>query len=252
LRSSRDFDRDQLQLQLQTDEFQILLLSLQRKIPFFRQFLTWTDILAFMRTGTSQDPDKDEVLRPILECHAMDEDPRWRAVLLAIFWPGLESIHYQMRDRDPNQDDRWQDIVWIFLHVLCRIDVKQRPSRLVQKVFNDTVHRLHDMYRSPAARTDQEIPSEPEDIEFLAGGAEDGAIAAFELLEEKEPEVRQLRRHLDAGRLSEGDFMLLVGTEAYGLSIANTARLMGLDYELASKRRQRALAKIRRFMEDGR
>ena len=108
------------------------------------------------------------------------------------------------------------------------------------------------MYRSPAARADQEIPFEREEIEFLAGGAEDGAIAAFELREEKEPEVRELRTHLEAGRLSEGDFLLLVGTEVYGLSVADTARLAGLEYELAVKRRQRARANIRRFMEKAR
>jgi len=249
LRSSRDLDRDQLQGQLQTAEYQTLLRFLQRDTPFLRQFSTWTDILAFMRTGTSRDLRKDEVLRPILESHAKDEDPRLRAILLAIFWPGLESIHYQKRDYDPDQEDRWQDIVWIFLQVLCRIDVEQRPSRLVQKIFNDTVHRLHDMYRSTAARTGQEIPFEQEEIEYLAGGREDGAFAAFELREEKEPEIRQLRTHLDAGRLSESDFLLLVGTEVYGLSVANTARLAGLEYELAAKRRQRALANIRRFME---
>ena len=252
MRASRDLDRDQLQQQLQTAEYQTLLRVLQRGTPFLRRFHTWADILAFMRNGTSQDPRKDEVLRPILESHAKDEDPRWRVILLAIFWPGLESIHFQKRDLDPDQEDRWQGIVWIFLQVLCRIDVELRSSRLVQKVFNDTVHRLHDMYRRTAAQTDQEISVEPEEIEFLAGGAEDAAFTAFELCEEKEPEILQRRTHLEAGRLSEGDFLLLVGTEVYGLSVANTARLAGLEYQLAKKRRQRALAIIRRFMEKAR
>jgi hypothetical protein len=32
-----------------------------------------------MREGTSDDPRKDQVLRPILQSHAGDMDPRWRA-----------------------------------------------------------------------------------------------------------------------------------------------------------------------------
>ncbi len=252
MRASRDLDREQIQEQLQTAEYHTLLRVLHRGYSFLRRFHTWADVLTFMRSGTSQDPLKDEVLRPILKSHNEDEDPRWRVILLAIFWPGLESIHFQKRDWDPDQENRWQDIVWVFLQVLCRIDVVQRPSRLVQKVFNDTAHRLHDMYRRSSAQTDLEVPAEPEEIEFLAGGTEDVAFVAFEFREEKEPEIRQFRTHLEAGRLSEGDFLLLVGTEVYGLSVANTARLAGLNYQLAKKRRQRALTIIRRFMEKSR
>ena len=77
-----------------------------------------------MRSGTSKDPRKDEVLRPILPAHAEDEDPRWRTILLAIFWPGLESIHFRKTRLGSDPDERWQTIVWTFLQVFCRIDVE--------------------------------------------------------------------------------------------------------------------------------
>jgi hypothetical protein len=249
---SRDRDRERLEQELQTREYQKLLRRLQKKEPFLRQFRTWADVIAFMRNGTSTDPRKDEVLRPIFAAHAEDEDPRWRAVLLAIFWPGLESIHYQKRGWDADPEERWQNITWTFLQVLCRIDVQRRPDRLVQKVFNDTVHHLHDEYRRAWNRTKRECTADPEEIEALAGGTEGIDTAGIELREAQEIEINRLREHLDAGRISEADFLLLAGTRVYGQSIADYARGAGLDYQVAKKRRQRAEAVIRRFEEEKR
>ena len=88
--ATRDRDREWLKRELQTCEYRDLLRNLQRAEPFLRQFGTWADVIAFMRTGTSTDPRKDEVLRPIFRAHGEDQDPRWRTILLAVFWPLLE------------------------------------------------------------------------------------------------------------------------------------------------------------------
>lgn len=251
MRSERN-DRERLEQELQGSAYQTLLGKLQRKHLFLRRFRTWSDVIAFMRNGTSTDPRKDEVLRPIFEAHSEDEDPRWRAVLLAIFWPGLESIHFQKRGWDADPDERWQNITWTFLQVLCRVDVKRRPDRLVQKVFNDTVHHLHDEYRRIWNRTNREVTAEPEEIDALAGGVEGIDFAGIELREAQEIEIERLREHLDAGRITEADFLLLIGTRVYGKSVADYAREAGLDYQVAKKRRQRAEAVIRRFEEEKR
>jgi hypothetical protein len=251
VRSERK-DRERLERELQGSAYQTLLGKLQRKHLFLRRFRTWADVIAFMRDGTSRDPRKDEILRPIFEAHGGDEDPRWRAVLLAIFWPGLESIHYQKRGWDADAEERWQNIVWTFLQVLCRIDVKRRPDRLVQKVFNDTVHHLHDEYRRAWDRGGRELTVNPEEIEALAGGTEGIDTAGIELREAQEIEINRLREHLTAGRIAEPDFLLLVGTRVYGKSVADYAREAGLDYQVAKKRRQRAEAVIRRFEEEKR
>ncbi len=166
---SRDRDREQLEQEVGSGEHQELLKQLHRKEPFLRQFRTWGEVIAFMRTGTSRDPRKDEVLRPILAAHGEDRNPRWRTLLLAIFWPGLESIHFQKRGWDTDSNELWQNVVWTFLQVLCRIDVKLRHDRLVQKVFNDTVHHLHDEYRRAWDRANHEYTTDPEEIEALAG-----------------------------------------------------------------------------------
>lgn len=202
-----------------------------------------------MRKGTSKDPGKDEVLRPIFELHSKDRDPRWRAILLGFFWPGLESIHYKKRDWEPDPEDRWQNIVWVFLEVVCRIDVKRRPIRLASKIYNDTVHRLHDEYQRTSARAIHEAPSEPDEIELLAGGSEDVAFAEIDFCEERDAEINRLRKHVEADRISEADFLLLVGTKVYGKPISEYAREAGLDYQSVKKRRLRVEAIIRRVME---
>lgn len=161
-------------------------------------------------------------------------------------------IHFQKRGWDPDHDERGQNIMWTFLQVLCRVDVKRHPDRLVQKVYNDTVHHLHDEYRRSWNRMNREFTADPEEIDALAGGVEGIDFAAIELREAQEIEIQRLREHLDAGRITEADFLLLIGTRVYGKSVADYARETGLDYQVAKKRRQRAEAVIRRFEKEKR
>jgi len=251
MRSERN-DREQLEQELCGGAYQALLHKLQANQLFFRRFRTWADVIAFMRDGTSTDPRKDEVLRPIFEAHAEDGDPRWRTILMVIFWPGLESIHFQKRGWDPDPEERWQNIIWTFLETVCRVDVRRRPGRLVQKVFNDTVHRLHDEYRRAWERAEREVAAGPEEIEALAGVTAGIDTSALELRQAQEKEIERLRQHMEAGHITEADFLLLVGTRVYGQSVADYARGAGLDYQVAKKRRQRAEAAIRRFEGRGR
>ena len=244
---SRERDREQLGRELETGEYQRLLHDLHRRNPFLRQFRTWTDVIAFMRKGTSQDPRKDEILRPIFQAHAKDGDSRWRTILMIIFLPALESIDSQKRYWDPDPNERWQTIVWVFLRMICRVDVNKRPHRLVQKVFNDTVHHLYDEYLRAWDYANHEIPTDPLYLEALAGGVEDIGYSLVDLRKEQEAEVRRLRGHKESGRITEADFLLLIGTRVYGRPIADYARDTGLAYQLVKKRRQRAETAIRNF-----
>jgi len=249
LYSSKERDRAQLEQEIETSGYQMLLRNLHRRNSFLRQFASWADVIAFMRSGTTKDLRKDEVLRPILTAHAEDKDPRWRTLLLAIFWLGLESIHFQRRGWDSDDDDRWQTIVWTFLKIIHRLDVKRRPARLFQKILNDTVQHYYDEIKKVWPRSSHEVLAGPEEIESFAGGTYDIGIAIFEFREEKGPEIRRLREHMEAGRISDADFLLLVGTKVYGASLSDYARELGIDYQVAKKRRQRAEATIKRFEE---
>jgi len=243
---SREQDYERLERELETSEYLRLLRDLKRGSPFLRRFTAWADVIVFMRKGNSTDPLKDEVLRPIFVAHTKDEDSRWRTILLVIFWPGLESLHFQKRHWDADPDELRHNIVWTFLQTICRVDVSQRPSRLVQKVVNDTAHRLHDEYRRIWDRANREVAVDPGEIEELSRAIDGIDTSGMELREAQEIEIRRLREHRDASLITETDFLLLVGTNVYGKSVVDCAREMGLSYSAARKRKSRAEAAIRR------
>jgi len=91
------------------------------------------------------------------------------------------------------------------------------------------------------------MPAEPERIIELAGAVSGIDVADIEQRQEHQQELAQLREHVAAGRLSEADYLLVVGTRKYVQSVADYARQNGLDYQVAKKRRQRAEAAIRQF-----
>lgn len=243
---SRNRDRARLERQLETKEYEELLFGLQDHEPCLQQFSAWADVLAFMRQGTSNDPSKDTVLRAILAAHEADGDHRWRTILLAVFWPGLGAIHFKKRPWDMDDpDELWQRIYWAFHQSVCRIDLVRRRDRLVQWIYNSTIHRLHDDYRRDWIHAEREIATDPDELSNLAGAVEGIDFDGIELRQAHEKEVARLRAHLDAGRITDADFLLLVGTRLYGQSLSEYARDAGLKTEAAKKRRQRAEAAIR-------
>lgn len=197
-----------------------------------------------MRHGSAQDSRKDDALRPILVAHSEDGDQRWRTILLVFFWPGLASIHRHKRVWDPDPEELWQNIVWTFIQVVCRIDPDQRPYRLAQKIYNNTVHRLHDEYRRrwDRARCEEGVPDER--LEILAGGVEGVDLDGIALREAQEEEIRRLRRDLAEGLITEPDFYLMVGCRVYGQPLRDCAAKLGIAYEVAKKRRQRVEARL--------
>ena len=239
-------DYERLEQELETGEYQRLLWRLQRVSPFLGGFDTWADVVAFMRRGTSDDPQKDKVLRPILRAHEQNGDHRWRTILLVMFWPGLQSIFWQKARWDSDPHERWQRVVWSFLEVVCRLDIRRRRRRLVQKLINDTVNRLYRQYKRDWNQAALAPSMDPGLLETLAGGVEHIDFAIFEERDAQEAEIARLRAHMEGGRIGEADFLLLVGTRVYGQALADYVREHDLDYEAAKKRRQRAEATIRR------
>jgi len=72
----RDKDRELLERELQTGGYQELLHRLQEESLFLRRFPTWEDVISLMRERDSDDPRKEDILRPIFQHHAKDRDPR--------------------------------------------------------------------------------------------------------------------------------------------------------------------------------
>jgi hypothetical protein len=234
-----------LEQELQDKEYETLLQKLKEKALFFRRFDTWADVVAFMRDGASNDRLTDDVLKPIFEAHAESEDHRWRTTLLVIFWPGLESIHWRKRGWDPDIEERWQNIIWTFLQVICRIDISRRPDRLVQKVINETVHHLYNEYRGIWKAKRLETAPENGEFDFVADDREGIDSARVALQYAQRAEIGRLKKHMEEGRIGEADYLMLVGTRVYGKPLLAYSLERGLDYEAVKKRRLRVEAAIR-------
>ena len=249
MRSNRNHDRQMLEQEIGGENYSALLLKLQETEPFLRQFGGWTDVIAFMRGGTSDDPRKDDVLRPILAAHAADQDARWRTLLLAVFWPGLDAIATRKQRWDADADERWQNVVWAFLQVVCKTDPAKRRDRLVQKIVNDTRYKFHDEYRRLWRKDEREVVTDPGMFEDLAGVDDTPVFENLDRQMAQDAEIERLRSHLDAGRIKEVDFLLLVGTRVYGKTASESGREIGMNTGQARKRRQRAEAAIRKKEE---
>jgi len=223
-----------------------MLRSLQQQEPFLTRFDSWLAVIEFMQEEPSHESTKDQVLRSILCAHKKDKDPRWRTILLVMFWPALESLHSKRSKWDDNLDELWQNILWTFLKVICMIDFENRSHRLIQKLISQTAHRLHDEYQRLWKRSEREIPVEREELEELAGGVEGIDIDAIEAREAQEAEVENLRSHVESGTIRESDLKLLAATRIYGQRLVDYAREAGIPYEYARRRRLQVEAKIAR------
>lgn len=197
-----------------------------------------------MRQGSSRDTRKDLILRPILESHHACPDARWVEILLLIFWPGLHSIIGKMRGRDPDLDALWTNVEWAFTRVIYGLDPAQRASGLAQKIYNDTAHYIRKEYAVQEQRWKCQVSTESPEVDKLLAG-DDPGIADFELRDERDGQSRWLYERCHKGVISEEDRDLIDWTIVYGEPLADYCRRAGITYEVAKKRRQRALRKLR-------
>jgi hypothetical protein len=261
----RQRDYAALEREIASVDYQEVLGDLQQGHLFLRRFGSWTEVVRFMRAGTSHDPVKDGVLLPILVRHSEDRDRRWMTVLLTVCWPGLLTIHRRIGHWDKDADDRWCRITWAFLQTVMGLNTEQRSERFVQRIYGETYKRTHRDYekewnwerplRSLDPRPkDATIPwwhnPDGDDHFRREPGESDWGMALWEITDELDLEIARLRAHHEAGRLSEADFYLLVGTTVYKQSLAEYVEEHGLDYEATKKRRQRAQAVIRQADEE--
>jgi hypothetical protein len=238
----RSLDRQYLEREVQSKHYQNRLLELAATTKPLQGAASWLAVKRFMQQAHSTSAG-DDILCAIFERHREDGDPAWRTILLLLHWHVLELIWSRARRLDDDGVARWANVEWVFLQVICRLDVRQRPEGVARKIFNDTCHDLRALYRSERLEADapwlQDDDGNPIDISDWDRGfaevdeAHDRA-ALLQLLD-------GLRR---TGLLSEVDYLLLVGTEVYGRSLLECAAEAGLSYEAAKKRRQRAKGAI--------
>jgi hypothetical protein len=179
--ASRQYEYESLIREIEGQQYVTLLRKLQGRAPLFRKFGDWNDVVEFMRAGRSHDPKKDEVLLPILRAHEEDGDACWRTILMAIFWPGIESICKRKNHWENDDNLLWSNAVWAFLQAVCKLNISRRTDHLVSRIYNGTVHRLHDQYHRDWRHTDREVPTDPEKLDEHEGSGEDDILCTVDL-----------------------------------------------------------------------
>jgi len=232
----------QLREELRNEPYQALLRKLQER-GFPRHFSNWDEVIETMKSEALQGAEGDAVLRPILGSLRGKDAPHGRNVLMVLFWPALVSISRQKRHWETDDDERWQCVTLTFLELLSRIDVRPRPRRYAQKIYNDTLYHLHEHFTRVWKQERREVGLDANGDEGLLAG-ESPDYAMVDQRDIQEVETRRLRSYMERGRINERDFRLLVETRVHPKTVAEYARETGQDYQTAKKRRQRAEAAL--------
>ena len=233
------------------------LQGLKQDLPdsIFATFSTWRDVRDWLSAAGDWSADGDAVLRPILEAFKRAPDETWYHVLLCLFWPGLDRIARRLKllggDHVEELDSQ---IHWAFLHALHRLDLSQRPSRLGQKLLNDTQHDVRSVYTLECklqGQFDRDEDREEEDEGILARQTYNDAEPIWtEFRIDRAWACARLRVLLRRGALSLVEYVVLVRCCLHGDSDWELAARQGLTYEAAKRRRQRALAALKKTAPD--
>jgi hypothetical protein len=166
---------------------------------------------------------KDELLGALLRLAAHDADAA-SAIAICLL-PGLIRMARRFAPAlDP--DEAWSELIAGLLEGIRRYPLGRRPERIAANLLWDAADRL---WRSARAERDWR----------------ERACALVDNGEHSEPELSTtalLEIAVDAGVLNPLDSAIINVTRVGGLRLDHTAKLLGVPYEAAKKRRQRAEA----------
>jgi hypothetical protein len=137
--------------------------------------------------------------------------------------PGLARVVWRYRDI-AGEDDAWNELVCAVMRLVGTYDLERRPRRIAANLIWDaTAQLLRAVRRERAWRDHVELAVAVEATATASGADPDVLVLAVE-----------------AGVLSTEDAVLVRATRLDGVRLCDAARLCGLSYEAAKKRRRRA------------
>jgi len=180
------------------------------------------------------DPDGKNSILWALVCEAQSNEPTGAAattLVLLAHWPGLDAVRGRLKRKVGNPDDLSADLVGRLSLAIQTLDLS-RVNRIAATLLRN-VER--DLIRDHARRA-REAPTYTDEIES-AGIAVFGP-PGFDYIEAR----RGLYTHLTMRLGADADLVLAVAVAGY--SQAEAADKLGLSYDAARKRYQRAIAAL--------
>ena len=204
------------------------------------RFETPDRLIRFLWDRRAAPAEKDAVLLALLRLARMEE-LAGRVVLQAML-PGLKRLAGVLLKRGPNGEEPVLDreAVWelLFLEMLGRIKtypLERRPGKVAANLIGDVKHAAYE--ELDRARHDlEEVPEDPLEPELL--------LRPRPGVDVEEP----LRRAVAAKAITAVDAELLLLIEVDGLGLREAAGRLGLTYNLARIRIQRARKRLLMFL----
>jgi hypothetical protein len=218
----------------------------------------WTEVLHFVSQKRITNPETDSLMRAIflarhrlqnfhcrnvIELHRYD-DPCWKTILTGLFARGLAFLHRcRIRHWDQDPNELWCNLLLAFLEAVDWFDVTKHPNHIGKKIMNNAYHRLFKTY-SRSWKYDSKILFNSNAYSSLDCGPLSFGNALVELRDAGRIHLVRLHRAYEEGRITKSDFYLISRSRVFGERLKIAAARVGISYELARKRRQRAEAAI--------
>lgn len=212
-----------------------------------RSFGTWVDVRRWLDEIDARSPSADTILRPVLVKVNRLPDEIWHDIMLFLFWRPLVLCRGYLKRLDEKEPDALDSyILWAFIRVLHNLNLDVRQVRLGQKILNDVQYDVRLFYKTDRELTakfrqllTQENTEDDGERGFPAPPIEDGAFAAVEHRHDSDWACARLDALVRQGRISETDYLILLGCYLYEEPLKEIAERLGLTYDAARKRRQR-------------
>lgn len=168
---------------------------------------------------------KDALLAALLRIGQQRADRHATTAVVVCLLPGLRGLARRYRDL-LGHDDAWAEVLAGAWAQAGSYDTAQRPRRVAANLIWDTtayvvrVVRWERAWRDHAELDDQALDAQGGHHQELDPPVLSGAVAG--------------------GVLTQLDARLVEATRLHGVQLADAARLTGLSYEAAKKRRRRA------------
>ena len=210
--------------------------------PALARFAGPERVIAFLWDRNASPVEKDRVLAALLRL-ARTESLAARMVLQAML-PGLKTLAavFLKRGADTESEpalersELWQVLFLAMLERIRTYPLARRPRKIAANLVLDVKHvTLADLQRTRSGY--QELPRD-EPLEVPAGSS---ALAAADV---EEP----MRRAVAAGAISAADAELLLQVDVDGVSLREAAERLGISYNAAKHRRQKARRRLVMFL----
>lgn len=217
----------------------------------FAAFGSWPEVADALAQHRRDQAAKDAILLPLLAAYGRREHPLLGTILVGLYWRHLCRFADLKQRWDADAEELSQNIVLMFLEACQRIDLTKRRQRLDEKMQNDCIHHLHDLYER-RWRDEQviQVVDHSTLVNTETDADEDRRAEALDQRIVLEQGLAALHRHRDAGTVSDIGCQLLIGTRLLGRRLADMASDLGMSFQCAKKRRQRAEAAIRKANAD--